>query len=58
MEESDDEKNIDPWSFEDWIRLPTKTIAGASMFWKALFKSFPLVRNGLAQRVGNGAKVR
>jgi len=43
---------------EEWIRIPSKERSNCSIIWKATIKSFHMVGEGLAWRVGNGTKVR
>ena len=47
------QKYISLDSMEDWIRRLEKTHVGGSIFWKAVVKSFDVIGNGLAWRVGN-----
>ena len=51
-------KYIEPLSLEDQIRAPDKSHARASIFWKAVIKSFDVIGGGLAWSVGNGRKIR
>jgi hypothetical protein len=48
------QKYIDPKSLEAWIRNSQKTLKRASMIWKAVINSFPIIVEGLAWRIGNG----
>jgi hypothetical protein len=41
----------------DWIRSPLKKSANCSLTWKATLKSFFVVGDGLAWRIGDGTKV-
>jgi hypothetical protein len=41
----------------DWIRSPLKRFSVCSIIWKAFIKSFEVVGEGLACRVGNDHKV-
>jgi hypothetical protein len=43
---------------ESWIRQAQKTLKGASVIWKAVIKSFSVIGNGLAWKVGNELRVR
>jgi hypothetical protein len=42
------QKYIEPLSLKDWIRLPMKPITHASIVWKQLALSYPLLWNWLA----------
>ena len=50
-------KYIEPLSLEDWIQKPNKSHAGASIFWKAVIKSFDVIGGRLAWSVKNGIKL-
>ena len=52
------QKYISPSSMIEWIRNPQKSYRGGSVLWKAIIKSFSLIGDNLAWRVGNGALVR
>ena len=51
------QKYISPSSLIDWIQNPQKSFRGGSIFWKAIVKSFHLISEGLAWRVGDGCPV-
>jgi hypothetical protein len=51
-------KYIEPDTLESWIKRTQKTLRGASMIWKEVIKSFPVIEGGLAWKVGNGLRVR
>jgi len=52
------QKYIAPDSIEAWIRKPVKSRQGISVVWKAVLKSFSIISNKLAWKIGNGEKVR
>ena len=52
------QKYITPSTLIEWIRNTEKSCRGGSIFWKAIIKSFSLIGDNLAWRVGNGASVR
>jgi len=52
------EKYIAPDSLEAWIRKLDKNSKGISVVWKAVLKSFSIIGNNLAWKIGNGEKVR
>jgi hypothetical protein len=43
---------------EEWVRNPVKRIHNASIIWKAINITFPLVGNWLVLRVEKGDKVQ
>jgi hypothetical protein len=52
------QKYVHPYSLEEWIKRPNKSIEGGSIIWKVLIHAFKGVGDGLAWRVGVGTKVR
>jgi hypothetical protein len=52
------QKYIEPDSLETWIRSAQKSLKGVSVIWKAIVKSFPVIGEGLAWKIGNGHRVR
>jgi hypothetical protein len=44
-------------TIEDWIRKPNKIHPNCSIIWKAVTKSFSVVGDDLAWRIGRGTKV-
>jgi hypothetical protein len=51
-------KYIKPDSVGDWIRRNDKNISNCSIIWKAVVKSFHVIGDGLAWKVGRGDQVR
>jgi hypothetical protein len=51
-------KYIRPDSVGDWIRRNDKSTQNCSIIWKAVVKSFHVVGDGLAWKVGKGNQVR
>jgi hypothetical protein len=49
---------IEPLCVENWIKPRNKPTTNASIIWKPLGFSFPLIGNSLAWKVGNGLSVR
>ena len=47
-----------PNSLVDWVRRPHKSHRGGSIFWKAIIKSFHLIEDPLAWKVGDRSSVR
>lgn len=51
-------KYIKPFTVEEWIRLPTKTYQNASIIWKVVVFAFPLIKDWLVWKVGDGTRMR
>jgi hypothetical protein len=51
-------KYIKPDSVGDWIRRADKSLSSCSIIWKAVIKSFHVIGDGLAWKVGRGDQVR
>ena len=51
------QKYIAPRSILEWIKDPRKHHPGCSIMWKVVLKSFDLVGNGLAWKVGYGKNI-
>jgi hypothetical protein len=45
-------------TMEEWVRNHVKRIQNASIIWKAIITTFPLVGNWLVWHVGKGDKVQ
>ena len=52
------QKYIAPCNLIAWVRRLEKVWRGGSIFWKAIIKSFTLISETLAWRVGDGTSVR
>jgi len=44
--------------FEDWIKMPNKSILNTSNFWHDFVKSYPWMGSWLSWRIGNGKKIQ
>jgi hypothetical protein len=51
-------KYICPTSLAEWIRNPKKSHQNGSIMWKALVKSFEVINQGLAWKVGRGNSLK
>jgi hypothetical protein len=51
-------KYILPRTIEYWIRWSNKTTSNCSIIWKAIIKSFHVIRDGLAWKIRKGEKLR
>jgi hypothetical protein len=51
-------KYIKPGSVGDWIRRENKNIPNCSIIWKVVIKSFHVIGDGLAWKIGRGDKLR
>jgi hypothetical protein len=51
-------KYINPGSIGEWIRRANKNIPNCSIIWKAVIKSFHVIGDGLAWKIGRGDKLR
>ena len=52
------QKYIAPDALVEWVRHQQKSHRGGSIFWKAIIKSFHLIEDHLAWKVGDGSSVR
>lgn len=52
------QKYVHPDNIEDWIRRPVKACLNCSIIWKAILKSFLVIGDEMAWRIGKETKVR